>query len=55
MGTLVAAASISAMADLGGGTPGFSRAYDVVAALMLAMLCATLALRKKTDTALQAA
>ena len=49
IGTLVAAASISAIADLaGGGTSGFGRAYDVVAALMLAMLFIALALRKKS-------
>lgn len=56
IGTLVSAASISAMADFGGGgTEGFSRAYAVVAVLMLAMLCVTLVLRKKADTALQMA
>jgi MFS family permease len=56
IGTLVAAASISAIADLaGGGTEGFSKAYVLVAALMLAMLLITLGLRKKADTALQAA
>lgn len=56
IGTLVAASSISAMADLGGGgTQGFGQAYVVVAALMLGMLLLTLGLRKKTDAALQAA
>ncbi len=56
IGTLVAAASISAIADLaGGGTEGFGKAYVLVAALMLAMLLITLGLRKKADTALQAA
>jgi MFS family permease len=56
IGTLMAAASISAIADLaGGGTEGFSQAYVLVAALMLAMLLITLGLRKKADTALQAA
>jgi MFS family permease len=56
IGTLVAAASISAMADLGGGGPqGFSNAYVAVAILMLGMFLATLALRKKTNAALQAA
>jgi MFS family permease len=56
IGTLVAAASISAIADLaGGGTEGFSKAYVLVAVLMLAMLLITLGLRKKADTALQAA
>ena len=56
IGTLIAAASISAMADLGGGgTAGFSQAYVAVSALMLAMLCAALALRKKTDPDLQTA
>jgi MFS family permease len=56
IGTLVSAASISAMADFGGGgTEGFSKAYGVVAALMLGMLCVTLLLRKKATPALQAA
>lgn len=56
IGTLVAAASISAIADLaGGGTEGFSKAYVLVAALMLAMLLLALGLRKKTATVLQAA
>jgi MFS family permease len=56
IGTLVSAASISAMADFGGGgTEGFSKAYGVVAALMLGMLCVTLLLRKKANPALQAA
>jgi MFS family permease len=56
VGTLVAAASISAVADLaGGGTEGFSKAYVLVAGLMLAMLLLALALRKKSDTALQTA
>jgi sugar phosphate permease len=56
IGTLVSAASISAIADLaGGGAEGFSRAYGVVALLMLAMLLVALGLRKKADTALQAA
>jgi MFS family permease len=56
IGTLVAAASISAIADLaGGGTEGFSQAYGLVAALMLAMLLLALGLRKKADTALQTA
>ena len=56
VGTLVAAASISAIADLaGGGTDGFSKAYVLVAALMLAMLLLSLGLRKKADTALQTA
>jgi MFS family permease len=56
IGTLTAAASISAMADLaGGGSEGFSRAYMLVAGLMLAMLLITLGLRKKTDAALQTA
>ncbi len=56
IGTLTAAASISAVADLaGGGTAGFSTAYTGVGAFMLLMLLSTLALRKKTDAALQAA
>jgi len=56
IGTLVAAASIGAMADLsGGGTLGFAKAYYAVAALMLAMLFVSLALRKKTATILRAA
>ena len=56
VGTLVAAASIGAMADLGGGgTPGFSKAYGMVTVLMLAMLLLALGLRKKADTTLQAA
>ena len=56
IGTLVAAASISAMADLaGGGTPGFGLAYEVVAALMLGMLLLGLGLRKKADAAMQTA
>ena len=56
IGTLVAAASISATADLsGGGTQGFSLAYELVAALMLGMLLITLALRKKSAASLQAA
>jgi MFS family permease len=56
VGTLVSAASISAVADLaGGGTEGFSKAYVLVAALMLAMLLVALGLRKKADAALQTA
>jgi MFS family permease len=56
VGTLVAAASISAMADFGGGgADGFGKAYGVVSVLMLGMLCIALALRKKADNALQAA
>jgi multidrug resistance protein len=56
IGTLTSAASISAIADLaGGGALGFSKAYSVVAVLMLAMLLVALGLRKKTDTALQTA
>ena len=56
IGTLVAAASISAMADLaGGGTQGFGLAYAMVAALMLGMLLLTLGLRKKAEVALQTA
>lgn len=56
IGTLVSAASISAIADLaGGGTEGFSKAYGMVAGLMFAMLLLALALRKKANAALQAA
>jgi MFS family permease len=56
VGTLVSAASISAVADLaGGGTEGFSKAYVLVAALMLAMLLLALGLRKKANPALQTA
>ncbi len=56
IGTLTSAASISAIADLaGGGALGFSKAYSVVAVLMLAMLLVALGLRKKADTALQTA
>jgi MFS family permease len=56
IGTLVASASISAIADLaGGGTAGFCQAYVLVAALMLAMLLLALGLRKKADPALQVA
>jgi MFS family permease len=56
VGTLMAAASISAVADLnGGGTAGFSRAYGLVSLLMLAMLLISLRLRKKVRSALQAA
>ena len=47
IGTLVAAASISALADFsGGGADGFGRAYGLVAVLMLAMLLLTLSLNK---------
>ena len=56
VGTLVAAAFIGAMADFSGGAAlGFSNAYFLVAALMLAMLLAALGLHKKADAALQAA
>jgi MFS family permease len=56
IGTLVSAAAIGAIADLaGGGTEGFSKAYVLVAALMLSMLLLALGLRKKADTALQTA
>ena len=56
IGTLTSAASISAIADLaGGGALGFSKAYSVVAVLMLAMLLVALGLRKKADTVLQTA
>jgi len=47
IGTLVAAASISALADFsGGGADGFSKAYVLVALLMLVMLLLTLSLNK---------
>jgi multidrug resistance protein len=56
IGTLVSAASISAIADLaGGGAQGFGKAYGLVALLMLAMLLLALGLRKKAAAALQAA
>jgi MFS family permease len=56
IGTLTAAASISAMADFqGGGSAGFSHAYVMVSALMLAMLAMALGLRKQTVLARQAA
>lgn len=49
IGTLVAAAAISAMADFnGGGTEGFSRAYIAVAVLMAGMLLIALSLDKRT-------
>ena len=55
IGTLVAAASISAMADFnGGGASGFGRAYAVVALLMLLGLLGCLGLRKKLAQRLQA-
>jgi MFS family permease len=56
IGTLTAAASISAMADLqGGGSAGFSRAYVMVALLMLAMLAMALGLRKQAALTQQTA
>jgi MFS family permease len=56
IGTLVAAATISAVADLGGGgTAGFSQAYGLVSTLMLAMLLLALGLHKKAASALQTA
>ena len=56
VGTLVAAAFIGAMADFSGGEAlGFSKAYVLVAALMLAMLLVALGLHKKTKASLQAA
>lgn len=46
IGTLLSAAAIGALADFGGGgVQGFTVAYRVVGALMLAMMFATLALR----------
>jgi MFS family permease len=47
IGTLLAAATIGAVADWqGGGARGFALAYGGVAVLMLAMLLATLGLRR---------
>lgn len=47
LGTLLAAASIGALADWqGGGTAGFAVAYGVVAVLMVAMLVLALGLRR---------
>ena len=49
IGTLTSVATVSALADFaGGGAAGFGRAYTVVAALMLAMACGTLMLRRST-------
>lgn len=52
IGTLVAAATIGAMADASGG---FGQAYALVATLMLAMVCTALGLRKKANPELQTA
>lgn len=50
IGTLLATATVSAMADFGGGgAAGFARAYVAVAVLMTAMLLASLALRRTAD------
>ncbi len=52
MGTLTAAATIGAIADFrGGGAPGFSTAYVIVAIVMLAMLAVTLRLRRDVPLA----
>ena len=49
IGTLTSAATVSALADFaGGGAAGFASAYTLVAALMLAMACGTLMLRRST-------
>lgn len=51
VGTLLSATAIGALADFGGGgAAGFSLAYMAVAALMLAMLLATLGLRRSKLT-----
>lgn len=51
IGTLLSATTIGALADFGGGgAAGFSLAYVAVAALMLAMLLATLGLRRSKLT-----
>ena len=56
VGTLTSAATVSALADFGGGgVEGFSKAYCAVAALMLAMLLITLGLRKQSKVQLQTA
>ncbi|WP_342618513.1 MFS transporter [Rhodoferax sp. GW822-FHT02A01] len=56
VGTLTAAATISALADFsGGGVEGFAKAYYVVAALMATMLLITLGLRKQSKVQLQTA
>jgi multidrug resistance protein len=56
VGTLSAAATISALADFsGGGVEGFAKAYYVVAALMATMLLITLGLRKQSKVQLQTA
>jgi phospholipase/carboxylesterase len=47
IGTLLAAAAISAVADFGGGrTAGFALAYEAAAVLMVSMLLLTLVLRR---------
>jgi MFS family permease len=47
IGTLLAAATIGALADWqGGGAHGFAMAYGVVAVLMLGMLALALGLRR---------
>jgi len=56
IGTLVAAATISALADFsGGGADGFARAYAVVAVLMAGMLLITLGLRPQAQGRVQSA
>jgi MFS family permease len=55
IGTLLAAAVVSALADFsGGGAHGFAVAYLAVAGLMLLMLLATLRLRKQRPASLRA-
>jgi sugar phosphate permease len=52
IGTLCAAAAISAIADFrGGGAIGFSTAYVMVAIVMLAMVAVALRLRRDTPLA----
>jgi MFS family permease len=56
IGTLLSSASIGALADFsGGGARGFSIAYQVVAALMLAMMLLALALKKPLTLAARTA
>lgn len=46
IGTLLSATVIGALADFGGGAPGYNQAYLGGAALMVAMLLITFGLRK---------
>ena len=46
IGTLLAAAAVSAIADFGGGVAGFAAAYRAVAIVMLAALLLSLRLRR---------